>query len=103
MCSLGHHDSPDKPVRQPRRHLDNTARRAIAKTPRSEVEKCRAAKTAQLRAEVQAQEADALAEQYGISDQLELIPADMPVCRPLPVRGRLPDPGSLYYSAASEP
>lgn len=82
-----------------RRHTDGSVTRAIAKTPRKVLEKSQADKTAQLRAEIAASEADDLAAQHGISDQLELLPPGVPARSAL--RG-LPDPGSLYYSGARE-
>jgi hypothetical protein len=106
MCSLGHHDGPDVPAKPPRRHTDGSVTRAIAKTPRKALTGRLAEKTAQLRAEIAATEADDLAAQHGISDQLELLPpveASRPPLPPLPVRGGLPAPEALYYSSAREP
>jgi hypothetical protein len=102
MCSIGH-DLEDAP-RQPRRHLDDTARRAVAKTPRKALEQTRAAKTAQLRAEIEASEADALAAQHGVhGDQLELVPLDMAQLPPSRFRSRaMLRPEDLWYSSARE-
>lgn len=100
MCSIGH-DGPDVPARPPRRHTDGSVTHAIAKTPRKVLALRKAEKTAELRAEIAATEADELAAQHGISDQLELLPPIADARPPLPVRG-LPEPDSLYWSSARE-
>ncbi|HEY2010556.1 MAG TPA: hypothetical protein VGH23_16320 [Rhizomicrobium sp.] len=77
--------------------------RQIEKTPRAELLERRALKTAQLRAEIEAAEADALADAYGANEQLELIPVGADeVPHAVAFRG-LPDPNTLWYSAAREP
>lgn len=106
MCSIGHHDGPDVPAkkvgeRPPRRHTDGSVTRQVAKMPRKALAEAKAKKTAELRAAVEAAEADALAAQHGVSEQLELIPPVMAERLPLPVRG-LPPADSLYYSTARE-
>lgn len=116
MCSLGHHDGPEalENRREPkrvaaerprRRHTDGSVTRAIANTPRTVLAKTKAEKTAELRADIAAAAADALAEQHGVSDslQLELVPPDMAQLPPSRFRTQtLPDPSTLYYSGARD-
>lgn len=71
MCSLGHHQ--DETVRSPRRHLDDTWRKAMRATPAKSLAERKASKTAELRAELETREADALAVAHGVT-QFDLLP-----------------------------
>lgn len=100
MCSIGRHDGPDQAARPTRRRNDGTHSRMLRDTPRTELQKRRAAVIESLRFSQETSEADALAEQHG---QLELIPPDMAQLPRASFKTvKLPDPESLWYSAARE-
>lgn len=101
-ASPGHSVDADALQRPRRRHTDGSVTRAVAATPRTVLAQRRADKTAELRAAVEAEEADALAAQHGadVAMQLDLVPPDMEPARP--AHAGLPPPETLWYSAARE-
>lgn len=102
MCSIGHHDGPVVAERPARRHSDGTAARTVAATPRTELQRRRAAVLESLRASKETKEADDIAEQFD-HQQFELLPPDMAQLPKSSLTGRrLPAPEDLYYSAARE-
>ena len=75
MCGIGHHQGDT--IRPPRRHSDGSVTAAVRRLPRKSLKAIKDNKTAELRAAIEAGEAEDLARQHGaISQQLELIPRD---------------------------
>lgn len=68
MCSLGHHDAPDKPKR---RHLSGMVE-AVAETPRAVLKHRKNELHDALRAEIDGEPVD----EFAVYEQYELIPRD---------------------------